>query len=274
MGYIRELLQRGQIPGVLPAQLRAVDGREELVFDTADKRNLAEFWGSHRIGAEDLRALARAVVEVLRQCREHLLPPEGVFLEPERIYLDEKGGFSFTYRYGSAERGSALPLAKFLLARLDRADRAAVLAGYDFYQRAGEGAPVPEMFRQLVASCSETFPGDEQIHTSLPGKEGNFPIACLSPAEEERSRLLDELFSDRNEEEKKRRLPVRIEIRLKLWQQRILIGAGMVIAAAVVVGMAAGDAMIGAGCTLIAGAVAAYAWLRREKQKGRGTKGR
>ena len=275
MGYIKEILQRGQIPAILPAQWRAVDGTEEVRFNTAGHRSLWEAWENQKLGCGELRALSAAVREVLWQCREHLLPMEGVALAPEHIYVSEAGRFAFLYHYRPAQGtgGGAIPLAEFLLPRLDRSDRAAVLAGYDLYQRAEEGLGVLEAFRQLESACASGAPlrtgempaearrqdGSVPVHTAPPEDSPAPPL----PEEEERQRLLDAFFSGNDDEPEERR--VRVFLRPKLWQQRILIGAGMVIAAAVVVGMAAGDMMIGAGCTLIAGAVGALAWLRRAR---------
>lgn len=255
MGYIRETILRSRIPALLPAQLRAVDGEEKIRYDTAGKRPLAEAWEGRKLGANDLRALADAGNAMLQQCREHLLPAEGVVLDPARMYLDETGRFFFIYETERTEtRRDEMPLlADFLLPRLDRADPTAVLVGYDLYQRAAEQAGAAEIFRAIRR---------EEDFTFREKAEPDITADTAAVTDVDRQLLLDAIFEE-PEEAPRRRPRLRAP---RLWQQRILIGVGMVIAAAFVVGLTAGDATIGAGCALIASAVGALLWLRRVKE--------
>lgn len=248
-GYELRMLQRGQIPGLLPSVLRSVDGERQLCYERAGMRTLRESWAAGRIGEKEIRQLSEAVTEMLRQLSDHLLPTEGLLLAPEFVFQDCAGRFLFCCSPGRAAvlRESILTLADYLLPRLDREDREGVLLGYTLCQRALETGGSPEIFRQMRSSSFPALSSPEAERMLTDEEEVRLPPAA------DREKLLDDFFAPEEE------VP---PMRLKLWQQRILVVSGAAAAVSCILGALFGQMFIGAGGTIIAAAAGAYVWLK------------
>lgn len=137
LDYQMRMLTENEIPGLISAQIRQVDCHIEYYYEISGRVSLAQYLARHQMQYKELEALITGLHQVSGAAEEYLLDIDQVLLEPELIFLNQKGD-TVSFCYGKDRNSSFLAhlreLMQYLLVRLDHSDEKTVRVGYALYQ--------------------------------------------------------------------------------------------------------------------------------------------
>lgn len=87
-GYFLKLIQNGQVKGILPLEVRTVDGKKECFCDITGKQALHTVFGQSGIDRGQLEEILQKIQKIIKDGEEYLLKPEDYVLTAESIFLD------------------------------------------------------------------------------------------------------------------------------------------------------------------------------------------
>lgn len=204
-GYRTRMLLENQIAGCCICRIREQDDTVRFCYDVTGLESVEDYFkeSGKKADMEFLLLLIGALISIRATLADYLLPPDGLLLRPDRIFLDpEQTAFRFCYFPSDSLKWEeeAGALGEGLLLLLDHDDPEAVYLGYSFYQMCAEGKWEEEKIRRLQEGNVKSAWGKQTVRGA---KEK--PEAASEDAE--REKLLDEFFSE--EEEEPEALPLR-----------------------------------------------------------------
>ncbi len=135
--YDVRMMEQNQIQGFLPMQVRRLDGSCYLYYEITSMQQVDLVYGKRQLQNDDIRHIFSGVKDILESARKFLLRPGQILLDPQYMYMEmQTGKISVCYLPVKENRFSVLPLAEFILKKLNHEDSEAVSLGYDFYQKA------------------------------------------------------------------------------------------------------------------------------------------
>ena len=149
-----KMLQKNALEGLLPLQIRKLNGKLQIYFDISMKQDLGALYSRSGMKGRELRKMLRGIRLLSESFHAYLLSAEDILLSPDYIYIDRDAGeYLFACVPGRSRLGSSdyrkeiQKLAEWLLKHLDHSDPDAVLVGYDIYHRITEN---PDCFPSLT----------------------------------------------------------------------------------------------------------------------------
>ena len=106
LDYQMRMLTENEIPGLISAQIRQVDCHIEYYYEISGRVSLAQYLARHQMQYKELEALITGLHQVSGAAEEYLLDIDQVLLEPELIFLNQKGD-TVSFCYGK-DRNSSL----------------------------------------------------------------------------------------------------------------------------------------------------------------------
>ena len=82
------MMINNQIEGVIPLEIRSLNGQEYLYYEINSKQSLQRLLQLVELKKEDLRKLFLDMIEILEEGRNYLLQLNHFYLSPETIFLD------------------------------------------------------------------------------------------------------------------------------------------------------------------------------------------
>lgn len=131
--YEREVLERNQIPGLLPLTIEWIDDTAECHYDTEGCQSLELYYRERKITLEEFQTLMKSIREILAQMEEYLLDPGGIALSPNRIFIKKSTKkIVFCYLFGLKENQEeeSQILMDWITRKIDYSDKELVLAVY------------------------------------------------------------------------------------------------------------------------------------------------
>ncbi|MDO4298441.1 MAG: DUF6382 domain-containing protein [Lachnospiraceae bacterium] len=152
--YILHMAEKNEIPGLIPFQIRKINGKSNLYYEITSKITMDSAYEKKTMQYEDILRVLSEIREIQESVRRYLLNPRQMVFDPCYLYMDaETYALSVCYlpMDGYQEECSVKILAEFILKKLDHEDRRAVSLGYSFYQRAAEpNFSLPEMLHEML----------------------------------------------------------------------------------------------------------------------------
>ena len=129
--YQLTMLKENQIPGVLNTSLRYVDGITQYHYDVSGKTSLKARHEKSNLCMEDIRGLAEALVNVVRELQHYMLPATSLLMDPEYIFC-EKGTYFFCFYPPDEEelKDKFHKLTEFFVREVDYKDEEGVRLAY------------------------------------------------------------------------------------------------------------------------------------------------
>lgn len=158
--YILHMAEQNVIPGLIPFQIRKVNGESNLYYEITSKITVDSVYEKKTMQYEDILRILSEIREIQESIRRYLLNPKQIIFDPCYLYMDgETHALSVCYLpiQDYKEEGSVKVLSEFILKKLDHEDRRAVSLGYSFYQRAAEpNFSLPDTLHEiLMDKCRE-----------------------------------------------------------------------------------------------------------------------
>ncbi|MCD7835529.1 MAG: FHA domain-containing protein [Lachnospiraceae bacterium] len=137
------ILSRGGIHGLLPCDLRYINGDAYLYFDITSRQNLAQLFYKHKIKREWVKDFVWSLREIRQELDRFLLSDCNILWSPENIYQDlEKNTFFFVYIPYLEEDNGFNRLLDFIVEGIDYEDEALVNFVYKMYEQLEENGEI------------------------------------------------------------------------------------------------------------------------------------
>lgn len=171
------ILNRGGIKGLLPCNLRYMDGSAYLYYDISSKQNVKQLYGERCITRAWILDFMWSLQKLEQELGRFLLDRKNVLLHPEQIYQDlESNVFSFLYFPYHEEENGFQELLEFWVEQIDYKDEAltaCIYRVYEQYEKNGDVYLQTKIFEDAQRLESAETPGKA-------GKEGNSAEAVNS----------------------------------------------------------------------------------------------
>lgn len=125
--------------GLAACKEHFVNGRKEIWYEIDGFHTLEQIFAVKKISAQELKRILLGLAQTIEELEKYLIDGKRLCYQPEYLYMDmETGKLKFLFDFTERDREHPLmPLAEFLLERLDHEEEAAIELGYFFYEQAG-----------------------------------------------------------------------------------------------------------------------------------------
>ena len=166
------------INGVVPMQLRTVNGQKEAYFDVTEKEPISESFAQRKIGRAEVRELFGEILKVSVAIERFLIDEGNLIMRPEMIYRNLKdGSFEFIcvpdYNEGGSGRNESMTeLLRFLSGRVDITDEELAECVYGLFDMVVlNNVSVATLYEVLTSELREIKIAEEDIIDPLAEKE-------------------------------------------------------------------------------------------------------
>lgn len=176
--YQMRMLEQNKIQGLLPFHSCRKDGLLQLNYEITSLQPLESMFEKKKMGYQDIVFLLSGIRNILEELQKYLLNPAQVLFAPSYIFLrPDRSSVNLCYIPGVYHETSIVPLAEFVLKRLEHDDGEAVKIGYGFYQESlKENFSLQELLKGIFLSPKDS--GDKN-NTE---KSGDFTEVCSNIA--------------------------------------------------------------------------------------------
>ena len=115
--YQRKMITENRIRGLLPCQIRYINGETLLYYEITSKQSVKGLFEGKHLTMKELKGLFISLKMVMEETASFLLPEDGLLIEPDMIFTElEKEEFYFVYDPFSESRGTQtlITLLEFL----------------------------------------------------------------------------------------------------------------------------------------------------------------
>ena len=151
--YAVRMIEQNTIQGLLPMQVRKMDGVCYLYYEITSRQQLDSIYRKHLLCCEDIQYILSELQDILESVRKYLLDPKQILFDPQYMYVNaESQRIGVCYYPVEGSDKPVLSLAEFILKNLDHEDSRAVSLGYGFYQKASEpNFSLSDTLREILA---------------------------------------------------------------------------------------------------------------------------
>ncbi|MBP5152899.1 MAG: hypothetical protein ILP13_08315, partial [Lachnospiraceae bacterium] len=161
--------------GVIPMQIRVINGEREIYFDITEREPAAEFYKSRQAGRDDIKSLLEAVFRVSSNIEKFLIDEGNLIMRPELIYRNVKtGGFEFICFPGNdlkdgEKEEPAKELMRFLTGCVDTSDELLTECIYGLYDLAAfKNVKFATLYENSMGEMKETKLSEEPPEEERP----------------------------------------------------------------------------------------------------------
>lgn len=188
--YRYKMLSDNDIEGILPLEMRNVNGECKVYYDISEKESFIRNLMRKDMSLADLIKLTESMMMVSDRIRDYLLEENCLIFEPDMIFVNAKTGkYEFVCIPGhiksvEEKREDLINLLQNVITHVNPEDEAGVEAAYEIYEMAvagpvlaktlfetvksHENVPVFDTFEDAVCEEEEDMP--DEIYEDVPKK--------------------------------------------------------------------------------------------------------
>ncbi|MCR5754332.1 MAG: FHA domain-containing protein [Acetatifactor sp.] len=155
------ILNRGGINGLIPCNLRYINGLSYLYYDITSKQNITQRYDKNSIGRSWVKDFVRCIREVREELDRFLLDIRNILWYPQQIFQDpEENRFSFFYVPYYDGESTFTYLMDYLVEHIDYEDSTLVdciFSMYEMYEKSGDAYLCDRIYEDVkVLEMDET----------------------------------------------------------------------------------------------------------------------
>lgn len=158
--YRYKMLTDNVIEGILPVEIRNINGERRFYYDISEKENFIRSVSIKDITGAELENLTMSMMKVSMKLREFLLEESCAVFEPDLIFKDLKTGkYEFICVPGKDEaekREDMKLLMQTVISHVDPSDERAVEAAYTIYEMSEAGPVLSKTLYETVHDMLKT----------------------------------------------------------------------------------------------------------------------
>ena len=161
--YGHKMITANRLKYFVDCKIRYVNRECHFYYEISSKQNIVSLYGKKTMGYEQIRGLFEHINEALAELDNYLLNSKGFVLEPEYIFGNPENGeyFFLYYPHYEWEEGAYLPLAEFLLERVEHQEEDAAKIVYEVYEMAQDNefilSRILDLFTEKGGKVIETM---------------------------------------------------------------------------------------------------------------------
>ncbi len=151
--YQLEMLLENEIPGLLKAESRWDEGREEIYYEISSLQPLSRVYEHREIRQNEAKCILRGVLSACTALGEYMLKEDGLVLEADLLYVDPESlriSLLFLPWRPQPFRRQLLELAEYLMEHAEQSDAEAAMWSYRLYRRLRNENFVLSELRELL----------------------------------------------------------------------------------------------------------------------------
>lgn len=194
--YQRKMITENRIRGLLPCQIRYINGETLLYYEITSKQSVKGLFEGKHLTMKELKGLFISLKMVMEETASFLLPEDGLLIEPDMIFTElEKDEFYFVYDPFSESSGTQtlITLLEFLADHVDGEDNTAMQAVYHMLDLAEkEQFVLDEIVEWFGEEQPENVPEPEKEIHEMQMEE---PYPCYEEQEPAENPVMQSLIS-------------------------------------------------------------------------------
>lgn len=160
--YRVKMLSDNQISGLIPIEIRSINGKKQLYYDITGKINIVKLTLQRNVNFDDIVGLFAAIKATVEELNKHLLDGEYLVYEPDLIMKDMKTNQYEMICIPSAGDGySLVELAELLVENVCAEDEYGVKAAYQLYEMVNEGIDDIKILFDAITEIGKDIPKEE-----------------------------------------------------------------------------------------------------------------
>lgn len=137
--YQMRMLCENSIKGLLMAHTNTFNGETLIYYDISSKQPINRIYAKKQLNYEDVKMILMSLLDLQTELKRFLLDGSNVIIKPEFCYCDpEIRKPEWTFYTGQDISDGFMPLAEFLIERVNYEDSKAVDVVYCFFKRVKE----------------------------------------------------------------------------------------------------------------------------------------
>lgn len=140
-GYYGKMLAYNRIQGILPFSEETTASGKQYRYTIGTKKSLAERYENNKVNHEQLEALIRGLINVIKRGKEYLIDEDDYVLSPEFVFFggDTEQIYLCCYPFYQKDIHVQMTgLFEYLLCHIDYQDMTAVRIAYELYMKSEE----------------------------------------------------------------------------------------------------------------------------------------
>ena len=180
--------------GLAACKEHLVNGKKEIWYEIDGFHTLEQIFAVKKISAQELKQILLGLAQTIEELEKYLIDGKRLCYQPEYLYMDmETGKIKLLFDFTEGDREHPLmPLAQFLLERLDHEEEAAIELGYFFYEQAGRDVL---SIREIEKKAEES--PNAVLREELMEEKQEIRTACGASKEMFSETEEDDIFPDR-----------------------------------------------------------------------------
>lgn len=164
--YRLRMLSDNQISGLIPIEIRSINGRKQLYYDITGKINIVKLTLQRNVDYEDIMGLFAAMKATVEELNKHLLDGEFLVYEPDLIMKNiQTNKYEMICIPSAGEGYSLIELMELLVENVCSEDEYGVKAAYQLYEMVNGGIDDINILFDAITEIGKDIPKEveEQI---------------------------------------------------------------------------------------------------------------
>lgn len=178
--YRANMLSENVIEGIIPIEIREIDGRKQYYYDISDKINLPKALSLKYWNYDDVKLFTGDLLAVSERLCNFLMDEDSLVLEQDLIFKDVKSGKYHFICIPESISGRADEMKELwatILENINPSDEAAVKCSYEIYEMVASGSPrILTIYETVINLQEETEIIEEPPEVFLVSKEEFVPL--------------------------------------------------------------------------------------------------
>ncbi|MCI8407711.1 MAG: FHA domain-containing protein [Lachnospiraceae bacterium] len=139
--YMLHMLAGKHVHGFLPLEIREINNEKEYYYDITGKENLQQKGNQEKWREFPLKKCISQILTEIGKCREYLLNPDNLVLDPAYIYIDIQSrtvSLCYVHDYNQKINEQLSQLFSYFMNIVDYQDKDAVQIVYKLYEKSRE----------------------------------------------------------------------------------------------------------------------------------------
>lgn len=152
--YMLHMLVGKHVQGFLPLEIREINNEKEYYYDVTGKENLQQKSNRDKWREIQLKKCISQILTEIGRCREYLLNPDNLVLDPAYIYIDMQNrevSLCYVHDYNQRINEQLSQLFSYFMNIIDYQDKDAVQIVYKLYEKSRQTHCTLNDLQKIVA---------------------------------------------------------------------------------------------------------------------------
>lgn len=151
--YEVKMMQNNKIEGMLPMQIKSIDGKDFYYYDISSLQPCFELYQKGKLSGKEIQRLMEGILTVIERGKEFLLKENNFVLDPQYLYMNPsnyKVSLCYVPGYGTDIVTQVNAMLEFVLDRVDYQEEQAVFLAYSLYKENREKTSTLLDLRKII----------------------------------------------------------------------------------------------------------------------------